>query len=103
MQSAGTDQDDNDDEESKCLRAVEGKQKNLWLANQSRYQICNLFYCSEIRSFPALISEFCFVIVFHEDFGENIGIGDALDSGTTSYTYSTIFPNEGEYTICNNT
>ena len=41
--------------------------------------------------------------VFHEDFGENIGIGDALASGTTTYTYSTIFPNEGEYTICNNT
>ena len=41
--------------------------------------------------------------VFHEDFGEDTGIGDALASGTTTYTYSTIFPNEGEYTICNNT
>src|SRR5690606_34664744 len=37
--------------------------------------------------------------IFHEYFGEGISTGPALDVTTTNYTYVTVDPNDGEYTI----
>ena len=37
--------------------------------------------------------------IFHEDFGTGTGSGSPLSSGTTSYTYVTGDPQDGEYTI----
>lgn len=41
--------------------------------------------------------------VFYDNFGEEVGYGDPLNQGATTYTYSSAFPQEGEYTIYNNT
>jgi gliding motility-associated-like protein len=42
-------------------------------------------------------------VVFYENFGDGVGIAPAFMMNETSYTYTQIFPETGEYTIRSNT
>src|SRR5690554_1341352 len=42
-------------------------------------------------------------VVFHENFGNGVGIGSPLPNGSISYSFTTNFPEEGQYTVRSNT
>jgi len=41
-------------------------------------------------------------LVFHDDFGEGLGIGNPMGSDVTTYEYTEFFPENGQYTIRSN-